>query len=411
MQQRRSSSNAVMSQDVNPTMNKFEVDAVPPGDQVARQTAVMNPAFEPGNFSVDQYAEQLMDDLFMGVEHFLETGEELVVEAPAPAPSHIAVETLELPEAAPLSLVAPPAAAAAPNGETVAPEESTTSKASSGENKPDWVLRFLWAATLLSCAGAIAVFLTQWGSYKMLFGQLTGQAPPATTLATADTANGEVGFAAPNQDFANYVKQSLDALEAQQADMLANTTIAAAPAQSLPAVPSAAPTTTIPGGLGTTLPATPGQPTTILERVYIPVYQTPQGLVPVVPGISVPGLNAPALPTAALSGNGVATPNGISLPNLAPGAASTPAGIAASSSAGANTSAAQPLATTQHTLVGLLELGDSSAALFEVNGVTRRFSLGERVGSSGWTLVDVKNSEALVRRNGEVRSVFVGQTF
>ncbi len=67
--------------------------------------------------------------------------------------------------------------------------------------------------------------------------------------------------------------------------------------------------------------------------------------------------------------------------------------------------------TPSHTLEGLLELGDKSAALFQINGVTRRIDIGESIGSSGWTLVDVANGEAIIRRNGEVRSIFTGQKF
>ena len=64
-----------------------------------------------------------------------------------------------------------------------------------------------------------------------------------------------------------------------------------------------------------------------------------------------------------------------------------------------------------HTLTGLLELGDRSAALFEIDGITNRIKIGENIGSSGWTLVEVKNQEAIMRRNGEVRSIYVGQSF
>ena len=64
-----------------------------------------------------------------------------------------------------------------------------------------------------------------------------------------------------------------------------------------------------------------------------------------------------------------------------------------------------------NTLVGILELGERSAALFEVEGVARRIYVGENIGSSGWTLVNVANQKAVIRRNGEVRSVFVGQQF
>ncbi len=67
--------------------------------------------------------------------------------------------------------------------------------------------------------------------------------------------------------------------------------------------------------------------------------------------------------------------------------------------------------TSSHVLEGLLELGEQSAALFKVNGVTRRIQKGESIGASGWKLVDVANGEAIIRRNGEVRSIFAGQKF
>ena len=70
---------------------------------------------------------------------------------------------------------------------------------------------------------------------------------------------------------------------------------------------------------------------------------------------------------------------------------------------------AVPLST--HILEGLLELGNKSAALFKIEGVTRRVNIGESIGSSGWTLVDVANGEAVIRRNGEVRSIYTGQKF
>jgi Tfp pilus assembly protein PilP len=58
-----------------------------------------------------------------------------------------------------------------------------------------------------------------------------------------------------------------------------------------------------------------------------------------------------------------------------------------------------------------MELGDQSAALFDVSGVTQRVKIGEAIGSSGWTLVSVSNGEVVIRRNGEVRSVYPQQKF
>ncbi|OUL26382.1 hypothetical protein BV378_13285 [Nostoc sp. RF31YmG] len=73
------------------------------------------------------------------------------------------------------------------------------------------------------------------------------------------------------------------------------------------------------------------------------------------------------------------------------------------------TSTTTNAATPSHILEGILELGSKSAALFKVDGTTHRFVVGESIGSSGWTLVDVNNGEAIVRRNGEVRSIYTGQ--
>jgi Tfp pilus assembly protein PilP len=64
-----------------------------------------------------------------------------------------------------------------------------------------------------------------------------------------------------------------------------------------------------------------------------------------------------------------------------------------------------------HALIGLLELGDRSAALLEVNGVPQRIQVGEKIGASGWQVVSITNQAALIQRNGEVRSIYVGQQF
>jgi hypothetical protein len=131
-----------------------------------------------------------------------------------------------------------------------------------------------------------------------------------------------------------------------------------------------------PLGAGGTVGSLGTGPVNVIERVYIP-YQTAQQptagapvLVPQ-PGVGAP---SPVVPTAPPTNN---------------------------------TAPANPA----HALVGILELGDRSAALFEINGVSQRVYIGERVGSSGWSLVSVSNEEAVIRRNGEVRSIFIGQKF
>ncbi|HAZ46598.1 MAG TPA: hypothetical protein DCZ55_19630 [Cyanobacteria bacterium UBA11371] len=99
-----------------------------------------------------------------------------------------------------------------------------------------------------------------------------------------------------------------------------------------------------------------------------------------------------------------------------PAATSTNAGTASSvqtTPRAESTQAAAPQSSIRHVLRGVLKSEDSSkdAALFEVNGVTRRVTVGENISSSGWTLVEITNQEAVIRRNGEVRSIYAGQDF
>ncbi|MBW4562439.1 MAG: hypothetical protein KME32_15065 [Mojavia pulchra JT2-VF2] len=200
-------------------------------------------------------------------------------------------------------------------------------------------------------------------------------------------------------------------------------------------------------------PPAPKSSTNIVERIYIPVYQAPSPMrytPPVIPGVPKP---ISSVATATVSQpdtvknalNSVQkAPKPVSVnmlaaavrPELKPVAVRTaPITVGKSSkllpafpvvpfrSAPPQLSAdTAPVAVAfqqqvtppttaapSHTLEGLLELGSKSAALFKIEGVTQRFVVGERIGSSGWTLVDVSNGEAIIRRNGEVRSIYTGQ--
>ncbi|UKO99309.1 hypothetical protein [Nostoc sp. UHCC 0870] len=187
--------------------------------------------------------------------------------------------------------------------------------------------------------------------------------------------------------------------------------------------------------------------TNVVERIYIPVFQPPSPMrsaLPVIPGIPSPLPPAPVAnqpnvvndtlnkvqPAAKPSTVNMLTaavrsdmkpvavrnapikvqqsPN--SLPNLpvVPFGASLPRPSTNQEAVQVASLTVTPPAPT-HTLEGLLELGNKSVALFQTNGVSRRVNVGESIGSSGWTLVDVNNGEAIVRRNGEVRSIFAGQ--
>ena len=66
---------------------------------------------------------------------------------------------------------------------------------------------------------------------------------------------------------------------------------------------------------------------------------------------------------------------------------------------------------TGHQLVGVLESGERSTAIFTFNGMSRRFEIGEAVGSSGGILMGVQNQQAVIYHNGQTKYVDVGQGF
>ncbi|MBD2022711.1 hypothetical protein H6F43_21245, partial [Leptolyngbya sp. FACHB-36] len=203
---------------------------------------------------------------------------------------------------------------------------------------------------------SIIVTLALW-----LVSQELHQKPP-TPAAPAQTAASQTAPAADSQ-FAAYAQQAMQRLD-QRAPSPAPTTIAQSPG-ALPTV---------------TVPSTPKPPMaaartpTALERVYVPVYQMPPNLFP--GGAAVAPVPRPAAPVA------VKPPVPLSVPGVA------------------------------RTLRGLADMGDDrSAALIEINGIVQRYRVGESIGTSGWTLVEVAKNQAIIRRNGEVRSVFIGQNF
>lgn len=72
-----------------------------------------------------------------------------------------------------------------------------------------------------------------------------------------------------------------------------------------------------------------------------------------------------------------------------------------------------PVVTTSpaHVLTGLMELGDRSVALVTIAGATRRIQVGETIDPGGWRLVKIADQKAVLQRQGEQRSIDVGQFF
>lgn len=200
------------------------------------------------------------------------------------------------------------------------------------------------------------------------------------------------------------------------------------------------------------LPPAPNRSGSFVERIYVPVYQAPSPIryaLPAIPGspallpqlasalngyqpnVVKSALNRVQQAAKPITANFAAAVGGQlkpvarkiapitvrQTPNPLPALPVVPLRAALASESEPTITQEQVYPATaiadapSDTLEGLLELGNKSAALFKIDGVTRRVNMGESIGSSGWTLVDVSNGEAVIRRNGEVRSIYTGQKF
>lgn len=277
--------------------------------------------------------------------------------------------------------------------------DSTTAKAQRQVSLPF----LLMGAASIAVVGMIGLWtigqsMTHGGRLLSLNGQASAAALPSS-----------------DQAFLNYLQHSLEVISAREAQ--ANGTTATLPAlPTVAAAPnSALPSTGVLPSLPTAPPTTNAKAPNIIERVFVPVYQnsqnaqagtplptvvTPRGQRPIIsvplPATTVPArASAPAASLPVLSGNG-------SLPGV-------PVAVAPTNSAPAALTDVTPRADLA--LVGILNLGSRSAALFNIDGSSQRAYVGDRVGVSGWTLVSINAQDVVVRRDGEVRSIYIGQTF
>lgn len=321
------------------------------------------PVAEPSTFSIDTYADDLMDELFEEVDHILEKGVKMPPESDNP--EYVALQPITVPEMGLPSVLVPHRQVEADQLEQLEadldllPSESHADKRYGFGKLLDQLLLISACASLVLTALLGLMLQGKWRPAP------ASQEPVAVDLQSQSDA-----------EFLDYMERSLDVIDRRAAANNSSTTA------EIPAPPATSPASS-------SQPAQASAP----ERVFVPVYQPPQNL-------SFPGLGQPAQPAQPTQPSQVAPPIQPAVP-AAP-AASAPAAVA---------TAPNIAPTLNYTLVGLLELGDRSAALFEVNGTPQRIYVGESIGSSGWTLVSVQNEEALIRRNGEVRSVYVGQRF
>ena len=372
--------------------------------------------------AVESYADQLMDELFEGVDRAFDGSGAQPAEPMAP--EFVALKSISVPQIV-LSPLAPEPQRGEKDVEAIARQVALeTTKKQQSKQSFDRIL-------LGAACGSLLLVLGLWLASRS--GLLRLRAAPAPETPAAS------GVTAPDTQFVEYVQRSLEVIEQKKAPQ---------PNPQLAGVPGVAPPGTLPSiSISGAPPATAGLSTAVnriadaLEQagaqpgapapqvVLIP----PPAQVAVAPAAPVAG--APAAPqtaavspspTAPASGRAIAaagtrtplaaspSPSESPQPKIlaretepAPAPSTQQSAPAPEQSAPAVSSAP----TSAHTLVGILELGDRSAALFEVDGVARRIYVGESIGASGWTLAEIKNQEAVIRKGGDVRSVFVGQKF
>ncbi|MGG6295808.1 hypothetical protein ACQ4M4_15575 [Leptolyngbya sp. AN02str] len=323
----------------------------------------------------DDAATRLMDELLGDVEQVLGGGPQLPTET---------VDAEEIPALSIQGLVlsafgrSPAPTAEATVEPTVEPDKDDADlTALSTTSAPEPTVNSSGRAfDQLLMALAIAAVAVTGGLWWWMQHRATVTPAPAEVNATASG----------DREFLTYLQRSIEVLDQQSKLAQAGQNV-----DDLPNVSVAS------GALNT--------PATVLERVYIPVYQPPQGTATFA---SPPVASAPQPAPQQLPQQPIAAT--ATIPNTA---SSTPSTAASPAQSPSQTAAVMPSPgpVVDHVLIGILELGDRSAALFEIDGVPLRIQLGENIASSGWSLVSVSNDEAVIRRNGEVRSIYLGQKF
>jgi hypothetical protein len=353
----------------------------------------------------DTYANELMDELFSDIDRILDGSSKLPTEPVKP--EYVALQPLKIPEITmPPALIQSEALVsqqlANPENLAKTPKDKSRSVKSRTQNRGwgRWFDKLLLAVTVASVGALLILWLAKSQKLNWLTNLNPAFAPgnQAAQLSQSDV------------QFINYMLRSLDVIDRK-----------AQVSKQQASVANGQPTN------ANNLAVVPNRPPTVLERVYIPVY--PPAQLPYIPQASLPAPARPApqtnfkaspqsksvapaqkvLPTQpkSLASSRVALPPLQTRPSVKLPPLQAPARVALPPLQLPTQAEPAP----QHTLVGVLELGDRSAALFEVNGITQRIRVGEGIGTTGWALVTVANQEAIIRRNGEVRSIYVGQKF
>ncbi|HEY9813286.1 MAG TPA: hypothetical protein V6D31_07095 [Candidatus Sericytochromatia bacterium] len=298
--------------------------------------------------SVEDHADQLMDELFSEIDRILDGGSKFTTETAQP--EYVSLQPLKMPEMSPPEATVTPdeqpktqltqepdnTSNAAP--QTLTRKSNTEEKNLSGPKKAtygNWFEKILLGLSFTSLLLLFAIlWLLSQKKLNLQFGQQYNVAPNTQQIQLSQS----------DAKFIEYMERSLEAIDRKaQASKQQSTATQQNSNQSQ--IPANANVTTL-----------PSRTTKVIEKVYIPVYP-------------------PQATNSSLSQSWIPTTPG-----------------------------------NKFTLVGLVERGKRPAALIEIKGVTQRIYQGQTIGSS-WTLVAVAEQKAIIKRNGEVKSIYVGQKF
>jgi hypothetical protein len=367
--------------------------------------------------SVEAYADELMDDIFSDVDRVIQGESRLPKEAVKP--EFVSLKSIKVPQ-----IILPPM----PHQEEEDKEKLRDASVKKSSPSLDRIL-------LIAAFSSLFITLLLWLATRGGLGRLFAPEPVAVSPEPVLDAKTKA-----NVQFSNYIERSLTNIEQQNPQTglglpLLPPPVANAPLPTLP-VPGTPPTVAASAPVMDTnnlvaainrvagaIQDASNQTASLSQQVMnsLAKGQQPAPPAPVtVPGgrgsgsvpAAPPKTTTSAPPTQKLP----ATPSQVAPPApqvkaVAPESSPLPPPPAVTETPAEQPTAVNPAPVIAHTLVGILELGDRSAALFEINGVARRIYVGETVGASGWSLVEVANQQAIIRRNGEVKTIFVGQQF
>ncbi len=350
-----------------------------------------------------QYASGLMDELFGEVDGILDgslipPSEPLKVAPPAEPKPHINLDFaafLATPESNRAAMMAGISTAGSapvtiPQDHEIAPSPTEPARVQARQESYGLFEKLLIFVGCSSAIAAVVIWLGSQGAIGRMVAAIRGPIETAAVIPPNPS----------DAKFADYMGKSLDTIDNKNKA-----------SSGLPTQPNLAtmPTVKVPG----TTPSTSTQPSIIIGGSGLPkpkVTAVTPGVVPAVPGVStVPSVGTPAPAQNTLEQTVAKLSNLVdrmSRPAATAPIAAAPA-VRNAATPGLVTASAAP--APERTLKGILGNGDRSAVMFELNGVTKSYEKGEKIGNSGWVLIRVENGNAIVRRNGEVRTLSVGQ--